>query len=92
MRIKTLENIIDNVGPYFILKDLGFAISKDTANNIINHKLTKLDAFPSNYAADTEAIILKEENSLDSLPTHQNTFDFIRDVESESDYNEYLKI
>ena len=75
MRIKTIENIIDSVDPYFILKDLGFAISKDTANNIISHKLTKLDAFPSSYADDTEAIILKEENSLDSLPTGSGSLD-----------------
>lgn len=75
MRIKTLENIIDSVDPYFILKDLGFAISKDTANNIISHKLTKLDTFPSSYADDTEAIILKEENSLDSLPTGSGSLD-----------------
>lgn len=32
----------------------------------------------------------ENEETVAELPTYQNTFDFIRDVEGESDYIEYL--
>lgn len=63
MKVKTIENIIDSVDPYFILKDLGFTISSTTANDIIALKRIKEGSAES----DAESLILKD-TGLDDIP------------------------
>lgn len=62
MRIKTIENIIDSVDPYFILKDLGFAISKDTVDQAANSSRTH------QVSEEAEDSFILKDSTLEELP------------------------
>ena len=68
MRIKTLENIIDSVDPYFILKDLGFSIGQKPAKQIIDYKLRNCSANNYGDTGAEEADLILKESTLEDLP------------------------
>lgn len=68
MRIKTLENIIDSVDPYFILKDLGFSIGQKPARQIIDYKLRNCSANNYGDTGAEEADLILKESTLEDLP------------------------
>ena len=72
MRIKTIENIIDSVDPYFIIKDLGFSISDNKGKSLIKKVLE--------YGSDHESsdLILNTDELLNTA-TENSFYSRIKD-------------
>ena len=68
-------------------------ISKELSDYLEAHPISNYVPDYSEQEESSEASIQvasENEEAVSELPTYQNTFDFVRDVQGESDYIEYL--